>query len=275
MTAEKLQFVAPLGLRLWDEGAAAVVSDALDVSASLESLPAVAKAAARSSSGQFVFHGLPGLGAFERGELGYDLKEAPPARRRYVVTITHKRGEFLPVRFVCEAPQWGLAVPEVAKGERPLTPRCQTAPVPSLPLFPAVHRAVGGGLAVARAELHVFGGKAPAKWALIEAAYEGKLVGRGLADEKGRASLVFPYPPLDPGGSHSHPPWSLSFSVYHYPTKPMDKRANLDEVMRFPRVKLRPIPPKPTDPAAQFADALAAELKLNRPLELGALELNT
>jgi hypothetical protein len=277
MSAESVLHIAPLGLRLWDEGTAAVVSDALEVSAALEGRSEVVHAA-RSASGQFVFHALPGLGGFDRGERGYDREQPPPGARRYVVTVTHRRGEFLPVRFVCEAPQWDLAEPAVATGPRPLEPFCRHAPRPSLPLFPAVSRAVGDSVAVVRAELHrTDDPPGPARWALVEASCDGEVVGRGLADAGGRVLLAFPYPPLDAVGDGQTPPppsWQLSLSVYH--ERPPDKteeqraraaRADLDAVMKYPRLDLRPAE------TGAYANSLTATLHPNRPLDLRALEL--
>lgn len=273
MSAESVEYVAPLGLRLWDEGAGAVVSDGLEVAAALEGRPGAAVKAVRSSSGQFVFHALPGLAEFARGERGYDRTKSPPGVRRYVVTVRHRRGEFLPVQFVCEAPQWHLAAPAVSTGPRPLEPFCATAPRPCLPLFPAACRAVGGALAVVRAELHRTDDlPGPACWALVEASHDGEVVGRGLADAKGRVLLVFPYPPLDAVGDGQTPPppsWQLSVAVYHErPTsREAEARADLDAVMKFPPVSLRP------RETGAYAPSLTATLHPNRPLDLRALEL--
>jgi hypothetical protein len=35
----------------------------------------------------------------------------------------------------------------------------------------------------------------PASWAMLEARFNGRLLGRGIADEQGRIALVFAYPP--------------------------------------------------------------------------------
>ncbi len=35
----------------------------------------------------------------------------------------------------------------------------------------------------------------PAAWALVEASYEGQVLGRGIADERGCVNLIFAYPP--------------------------------------------------------------------------------
>ena len=47
--------------------------------------------------------------------------------------------------------------------------------------------------------------KKPAARAMVEARYSGRLVGRGIADDKGRVAVIFAYPPphdsISPFGS--------------------------------------------------------------------------
>lgn len=265
MTPARLVHVAPLGLRLWDDGACALITDDLDVRASDPAGSAREHVAAPSPSGCFVFHALPGLGPFERGELG-----PQPAPRRFNITVTHRRGAFLPVYFQCDAPQRGFARPLVAlRPARPLTPLAPTAPDPSVPLFPAAARPTRSGVATLRAELRL-AGDTPAACALLEATSAGRLVARGLADARGRVLLVFPFPPLDPLARPApRAPtvtWSLTLSAYH-DAAALAAHADLDAVMAAPRRRLRPLA------SGDFTDTLTRELRPDRPLELGALEL--
>lgn len=265
MTPERRVHVAPLGLRLWDEAACVLVTDDIAVRASDPAGSAREHVAAPGPSGCFVFHTLPGLGPVERGETG--LHQG--AQRRLRITVTHRRGAFLPLRFQCDAPQRGFARPLVAlRPARPLAPLATTAPDPSVPLFPAPAGSTRGGAAVLRAELRL-AGDAPAAWALLEASSAGRLVARGLADARGRVMLVFPFPPLDllarPGPRASTVTWSLALSAYH--DAATQDRADLDAVMAAPRRRLRPLA------TGDFTETLTRELRPDRPLELGALEL--
>lgn len=273
MTAERITHLAPLGLRLWDDSAGTIVTDEIEVHATSVTSASVVRVASRSASGFFVFHSLPGLSSFERGELGMDTRIPPAPTRRFQVTISHRRGEFLPIRFQCDAPQWGFARPLVALlSARPLNPISMNAPLPSVPLFPAVTRPVRGGMAVVRAELRIADArKTPAAWALVEASSDGKTIGRALTDTMGRILLVFPFPHLDvlgqPGSPAPPVTWEVSFSVYHDTIAGIADHADLDEVMAFNRRPLR------SGGAGNFTDTLTRELHPNRPLDLGALEL--
>jgi hypothetical protein len=86
-------------------------------------------------------------------------------------------------------------------------------------------------MAVARAELWdaVQGG--PASWAVLEIHYNGRFLGRGIADEMGRVAVIFPYPapraspftsPLGSPPAGSGRPlfsqeWSLELRVFYSP----------------------------------------------------------
>src|SRR5205085_8383331 len=64
-----------------------------------------------------------------------------------------------------------------------------------LPLFSAPARLPPAGMTAIRAELWDETTKSPAAYALLEARFKGRLLGRGMADEEGRLALVIPYPP--------------------------------------------------------------------------------
>lgn len=275
MSAERITHVAPLGLRLWDDGAGAVVCDELEVRAAPEALPEVERTASRSASGAFVFHALRELAAFERGEQGSDRAAPVVGARVLRVSVTHARGEFLPVSFLCDAPQRGFARPRVSSltVARPLVPFAANAPTPSVPLFPSVTRVVRGGVAVVRAELRVarvgapvsYDDLTPGAWAVVEASMGTRVLGRALADAQGRVQMAFPYPALGVAATAAR--WSVDFAVFHVTASAPAKRADLDLVMTSPRRALRP------RGAPAFAPTLTRELRPNQALDLGALEL--
>lgn len=258
---DDLTHAAPLGLRFWDEAATRVVADALGVRAHLAGRPERPAPAARTASGAYALHRVPGLEAVERGEAAL---ATPAAVVR--VLVDDPRGDFLPVSFACAAPQAGFAAPAAASlTPRALAPVSALAPSPSVPLFASPSRAVAGA-ALVRAELRYAGSGAPAAWALVELRCGATLVARALADAGGRVAALFPYPPVTVGLS-SPASWALALSACHGDAAGMDDRADLDRVFAFDDRPLR------LGASGGFATTLSAELRPGRMVDLGLVEL--
>jgi hypothetical protein len=112
---------------------------------------------------------------------------------------------------------------------------------PSVPLYSSTLRTAPPGMAVLRAELYESPAEEindvrktrPAAWAMIEARSDGRLLARGIADEKGRIVLIFAYPaPLDSSRSFSTSPagpftaglpfrqqeWTIQLEAFYEPS---------------------------------------------------------
>lgn len=261
-TRDVLTRAAPLGVRFWDEATTRVVTDALRVRAHPADRPEQVVPAARSASGAYVLHHVPGFEATERGEVAL----APGSAESVRVLVDDPRGEFLPVSFACVVPQVGFATPAAASlTPRALAPVSALAPSPSVPLFASPSRTAAGA-ALIRAELRYTGTGAPAAWALVELHQGATLVARALADVAGRVTALFPYPAVTVGLS-SPASWTLALSARHAAVAGMTDRADLDQVFTFGARTLR------RGASGSFTTTLNAELRPGRMVDLGLVEL--
>ncbi|WP_437299150.1 hypothetical protein [Sorangium sp. So ce426] len=249
MTADVMTRVAPLGLRFWDDVNRDLVRDGLAVSAWPESLPSRPRSASVNASGVWALHDLALMAAFERGAGDARYWEAvasgaDPAlspRRPFVVEVRDTARRFLPVRLRVTLPVRGLydwpAAAGLAAEARALS---AGAPPGVIPLPVAPSRPVRA-LAVVRAELAVDGDE-PAASALVEVFASGRLVGRGMSDERGRVAVIFPYPdtlvvssgsPLgspSAGASPSEWRWNIEVVVRYAPPAAGARRGDAPEL---------------------------------------------
>ena len=201
---ERVAHVAPFGVRFRDAVTGLQVSEGLSVEAyPLEAALGRARPedevrgrrrAFPNRSGTQVLMGVPGLRGFELSDPDEeDWVASPPGASRFVFEVEDRTGRYLPFSFEARLPYRGLFVWD----ENPLPLESPPAPPPSdgVPLFSAPARMPPAGMAVVRAELWDESAKSPAAHALLEARFKGRLLGRGVADEKGRVALIFPYPP--------------------------------------------------------------------------------
>jgi len=189
-----------------------------------------------NASGVWALQGLTRMAAFERGAgdakywdavaSGADPALSP--RRPFVVEVRDAARRFLPVRLRVVLPVRGLYDWPAAAG-LPAGACALSAGAPSgvIPLPVAPSRAVRA-LAVVRAELAA-DGDVPAANALVEVFASGRLVGRGMADERGRVAVIFPYPdtlsmssgsPLGSPSAGARPSdwrWDLEVAVRYAP----------------------------------------------------------
>lgn len=195
MSIERTTIRTPLGLRFRDAATERPVTDGLSVRV----WPAAGRGrtayATRTRSGAWAAHGLAHLRGYERSGTGR------PAARPYVVEVRDERGRFVPAQIRVELPPDPadtvrglysiLETPEDAArasgGDEPPDPACY--------LFPSVARERSGGLAAVRADLRTPTGDAAAH-AVLEVSQEEE-TWFGLADEKGRVAVLFPYPALE------------------------------------------------------------------------------
>lgn len=207
---ERRERVAALGLLLRDAhgGGPAAGLDIRARPADAAGDPRTARLSA-APAGHYYTQDLPGLRAHELPQAG----DPAPAPRDFVVAVTDPAGALLPARFQVALPQAGLARPACVAGE-------------IIDLFSAPARPLPAGRAALRASLRELPRQddldaAPrAAWALLELRRGATLLGRGLADARGEALLLFPWPDppnLPVGGTPFAHAWSLSLTVRYQP----------------------------------------------------------
>lgn len=215
--ADVLTLPAPLGMRFWDGGAGRVIDAGLTVAVYPAGAPARSVAATPNRRG---IYGLPGLSALA-GWAGWPAP--PPASADYTVEVSDPLGRFLPCRLSARLPHAGLLA---LAGCAPLA-----GPASAVELFSAPARPVPAARGVVRAELYdIAGAGRPAAWAVLEVWSGGQLLGRGMADARGRALVLFPYPaPRRAIGSPPSPPgsppsvagaWSVELRAFYAPGDP-------------------------------------------------------
>jgi len=184
----------PLGLRFWDTATGSAVAGGLSVTAWRPDAPYPPVHAVRTLSGAYALSELPGLRALERprvagsgGPGGAD--EAPPAALDFVLTVEDRAGRFLPEVFsvTLPLPYRGLFL-SAGAGSVPRAARAYLFSAPTRPVPPA--------LAAVRADLLDASSGQPAAYAAVEVAVAGA-VHSGIADERGRVLVAFPYPPVE------------------------------------------------------------------------------
>ncbi len=203
--------IAPLGVRFWDVATGAYVNKGMRVMVYRNDDRLHATQASPNRSGTYVLHQASGLREFEMGG-GPPFTDTVPLRHPFTIEVTDEERRFLPLKFEAELPCKGLFNwQQTTTAQAPLDP---PAGNPGVPVYSSILRTAPAGMAVLRAELYESPGEVtdevpqtPAAWAMLEARFGGRLLGRGIADEKGRVALIFAYPaPRDSGGSASGSP---------------------------------------------------------------------
>jgi hypothetical protein len=233
---EVLRVSTPLGIRFWDLTLNVPVSDGLQVNLQLMNSQAPPLPAVCTSSGVYTFFGLPGLHSVEypdgTGNFG------PPRTYSYVVTVQDGLGRFLPMVLVYSLDQTGALL---VNGVPDATPGARLAY-----LFSAPGRVAPPGIAMVRADLVdknavINGQNQPAAWAVVQAQVSGEVeTWTGIADDQGRAALLFPYPLVEklvlgspPGtgqGNIADQNWPLSVQVQYSPNQAQFPLANLPDL---------------------------------------------
>jgi len=184
-----------LGIQFWDPALDEPVRDGLRVRARRADGDGPERTAVRTSSGLWAFHRLPGLSALERGEEPEAASPPPSPSARFLVSVEDARRRFLPLAFTVDLP---------LPYRGPWNPGLEASPQSAAParcyLFSSANRPAGPGLATVRAQiadgdrLGPDGEPAPAAWALLELELEGGGRWYGLADSRGSAGVLLPWP---------------------------------------------------------------------------------
>lgn len=264
---ERTGRVAPLGLRFWDMATNVWVGSGLIVRARRRDRSDVSATATVSSAGVYGFARLPGLGFVQSFGTGDDAYWASVNALAWTVDVRDPQGRYLPITFDAFAPSRGLfsglcpASPPIASPPAASPPGLPPAGVP---LFPASARPVPAGMGVLRFELLGAGVDLPAAWALLRVTLPGGAIISTLADARGCALVLFPWPapertlpgspPVSPLAGSAQPlweqSWTLGVSVAWSPPGPPESA---------------PQPPAGVDLCAALAQANAALRTLTSP----------
>ena len=248
---ERFSRVAPLGVRFWDVAAQAPVHAGLVVTARTPRgrvLPMFP-----NSKGVYVLQDVPGLRPFETGDGSDEAWAAAPAPQPYTLEARDTQDRFHTFTFEAQVPTKGILSWECITSP-PLAP----LPMPPgyVPAYPTAGSAVPGGMAAVRADLYDPEAGGPAAWAMLEVSLDGVLLGRGIADERGCAVVVFPYPePIDttPGSPMTfgvpilEQVWSLDLRAYYAPNDPVPTAPDLCLVLNQAEADLWRVWNSPTD----------------------------
>lgn len=243
---ESMTRVAPLGVRFWDAPTARPVVNGLVVWVYPEGQPDRRSRAWPNHSGVFVALDLPGLRQTSFGA-GDEAYWSGVVRRRFVIEVRDANRHFQPLTLSADLPARGIVTPECGS---PLSPLMAGDPV--VPVFSTATRPVPSGSAVVRSDLWDLAHDRPASWAVLEAEYDGQILGRGVADQNGRVALIFAYPvppdlpatpidgsPLGPTGQT----WPIRLLVHYEPwPDPVPEAPDLCVVLSQPSASFADFP---------------------------------
>ena len=206
---DTVQRTALLGVQFRDAGSLQLVSEGLRAEVQDLLQPRWRRMLTPNRSGVHVLHTFPGLPAFNGNPL-----TSPPAGAHHRLEVQDLLGRYLPAVVDLALPHEGLFG----------LPGAQVSPAdtaPHVPLYSAATRSVPPPLACLRAELrHAAAPGRPVPWAVLELRLAGELLAQGLADEAGRALLIFPLPRPREAGLRDSPRtaghtngWDVSLSA--------------------------------------------------------------
>lgn len=234
---EELQRNAAIGVRFWDAATASAVIDGLVVDVFPRSAPRARKRAQPNRSGIYVAHEVSGLKDFEfdatePAEAPWDRAAASPMRS-YRIEVRDPFGRFHPMAFDADLPVRGLLgrlAPLVSPPliSPPLVPPADAGSPPQwlsthIPLFSTASRPVPHPLAAVYAQLKEQAGSRVPAWSLLGVSIGGEPCGLGLADQRGRVAVMFPYPepprmPLaSPPQARNDFSWTVALQAYSDP----------------------------------------------------------
>ena len=217
---ERVTRVAPLGVRFWDAVTRRYVAD-LRVTAVSQERPGRILRLNAGPSGVYALQGVPGLRDFEFGEGDEAFWSQIPLPAPYILSVSDPQRRFLSFMAVVDVPTQGVQRWECGPQASPPEPGSS-----DIPLYSAAARRAPEGMAAIYAELYDPLADQPAAWAVLEIAYEGAVLGRGLADANGRVLALIPYPPpvdflpLSPVSTGAAPwqqEWTLGVRVAYEP----------------------------------------------------------
>jgi hypothetical protein len=266
---ETFSRVAPLGVRFWDIVSRRIVDTGLTVIAYPQGQATQRTSLFPNRSGVYVLHHASGFRDFEHGGGDAAFWRNAPSPRPFIVEVSDQETRFQPFSFTVDVPRRGLLTATETTSSSP-----PSSPPLGIPLYSSVARAVPAGMAVVRAELWDAMADKPAAWALLEVRITGQEPARGLADDKGRIVVMFPYPEPVPGTFGSplgSPPgggqrsvfaqaWPLQLQAFYSPQAVVPVLPQLERVhAQAPATLLSatsPLLPLPSVPSLRFGQEL-------------------
>jgi hypothetical protein len=229
---ERVARNAGLGVRFWDTASGSLAVDGLEVEVFHRANPAARTVAKAGPGGIYVAHALPGLREFEYLDAEPDDLWAA-ATRPYRVEVSDPHRRFLPIAFDADLPARGpltWMAPWFSPPQPVVLPVSPGSPpqllLERVPLFSAPSRPVPEPLAAVYAHLRENGTGREAAWCVLGVGIDGVTRGLGLADDRGRVAVIFPYPE-PPRMSLASPPearndftWEVALSAYWLPSSP-------------------------------------------------------
>jgi hypothetical protein len=230
---ERTKLIAPFGLQVWDIATSTHLVDGLDVQVMADTRFAARTQAFANRSGIYCAFGIPGLNRFELNT--DDTANRKKQTRNYKIEVRDPAERFLPFTFDADLPTKGLFTGLTSRTSPPqlfVFPSGQgslSVPlVQQVPLFSSPSRPVPDTLAVVRAELREIGAGRAAAWSLLTVSVDSVVRGIGLADQKGRVAILFPYPER-PRPTLTSPPsatndfhWNVELTAYYQP-RPLNR----------------------------------------------------
>ena len=222
---ERFSIVTPLGIRFWDPAFDVQVDDGLSVTAYPSGADFPFTPGMRTPSGVYAFRGLPGLHDVEYPQGDPPSPGSLPAIQRFQVVVADAQGRFLPMSFAVDAPFRGIFPTDLTQPPSGIAP-------PGFYLFSAPTRSGSPLVAMVRAQLSERLGAIddhPAAHAVIEVDTPAGDTWVGIADDRGIAALLFPYPTFTgagaaslpaslPPGSGGQQSWPVTFRVRYQPS---------------------------------------------------------
>jgi hypothetical protein len=268
--------VAPLGVRFYDPLIGRYV-DQLIVTVRANRRPQSGLLLLKPNrSAVYVLQNVPGLRDFEfgAGDAGFwaEFESGIPARSPYTLAVYDPLRRYLPFSLQVAVPAHGLVEWSCEPLASPVEANAAGIPLFSTPQRPAPQPIQT--MAVVRAGLYDPLADQPAAWAVLELSYEGRVLGRGIADERGQVVVFLPYPPpagflplspMTPTPPAGEPVWTVAVRVGWLPTSPPAQAAtdapgpDLCEILRQ----------LDGPPAHAWADATRTRLLTEASLRLG------
>jgi hypothetical protein len=221
-TAEIFSHFTPLGIRFWDPVTDRQIVDGLNVTAYPLENPNKRVNSFRTRSNIYSFSHLPGMRDLELEITPIDAIPSPPQQKPFVIQIKDSLNRYIDVSFKTALPlsYSGVFLTRISGSPAQESPR-------GFYLYSSVSRNLPNIYAVVRGELvdNVTG--ASASHALIKVLTEDNETWFGIADEKGRFVVVFPYPNLADGfgGSPSalrgplhEQSWNINLEICYSPS---------------------------------------------------------
>jgi hypothetical protein len=223
-SVERFSIVTTLGIRFWDPAFDVQVDDGLAVTAYPFGARRPATMAFSTPSGVYAFQGLPGLHDIEYPGGDPESPGSLPAGNRFLIEVADGAARFLPVAFFVDAPFNGIFPTDSPQAPDAVAP-------PGFYLFSAPTRAATPLVALVRAQLTErldATNEQPASYAVMEIDVPTGDTWVGLADDRGAAALLFPYPTFTgmsnassstlPSAAMAQQNWPITVRVRYQPS---------------------------------------------------------